>query len=116
MNLEKLTNLKKARTPSSSQEDDVFRTHAYRLCPACSESAANGHLKPILTLKKVPNPKVHNPYGFERIEILHFNFDGKGGALIRFDDEKDLQCLYGEDLQMILQGEPYSGQRWYRPE
>ncbi len=73
-------------------------------------------MKPILTLKKVPNPKVHNPYGFERIHILHFNIDGKGTAIVCHDDEKDLQMYHGEDLNCILFGEPCTGQIWYRPE
>lgn len=73
-------------------------------------------MKSILTLKKVPNPKVHNPYGFERIHVLQFNYDGKGSALLRYDNNKDLEDLSGVDLQMILTGEPYTGQRWYRPE
>lgn len=72
-------------------------------------------MKPILTLKKVPNPVVPNPYGFERIHVLQFNYDGKGGALIRYNDEKHIEATSGVDLQMILTGEPYSGQRWYRP-
>jgi hypothetical protein len=73
-------------------------------------------MKSILTLKKVPNPKVHNPYGFERIHVPQFSYDEKGSALLRYDNNKDLEDLSGVDLQMILTGEPYTGQLSYRPE
>jgi hypothetical protein len=44
--------------------------------------------------------KCHNYFGFKKIEILAFNYDGQGNALIKEDDEfsyaspKDLRFLF----------------------
>jgi hypothetical protein len=73
-------------------------------------------MKPILTLKMVPNPAVPNPYPWKRIHVLQFNFDGRGSALLRYDDKEDLEVHAERDVTFILMGDPYSGQRWYRPE
>jgi hypothetical protein len=48
----------------------------------------------------------HNYYGFSTIEILEFNFDGKGNALVLEDEE--IGCLSNKDLLFLM----FSG--WYR--
>lgn len=73
--------------------------------------------EPILTLEMIPGSSElqHNVYGFEHIHIWCFNYDGKGAAIITFDDEDELNSLFGKDLDYILFGDPGSGVRWYRP-
>lgn len=73
-------------------------------------------IKPILTMRILPNPESHNFYGFKRVDVIQFNYDGKGSALLRIDNRNELEAFYGEDLYMILMGDPSSGVRWYRPE
>jgi hypothetical protein len=59
-------------------------------------------MTPVLTLLKVRDDG--NIYGWDRIHILHFNFDGNGAALVRYDDEQDLNRLEPGDLECILFG------------
>jgi len=40
-------------------------------------------MQPIIVLKKINDNG--NAYGFDKIEILQFNYDAKGGAIIRYD-------------------------------
>ena len=116
MTPKKQPTLKPDRPAARINKNKAVHARVDHICTGSGEPAASCQSKSILTLKKVPRPVVHNPYGFERIQVLQFNYDGKGGALVRFDNGKDLECLFGSDLEMILLGEPYSGQRWYRPE
>ena len=53
-----------------------------------------------------------NAYGFECIEVLQFNYDGQGSALVRMDGELD--SLHPNDLDYVLHGNE-DGVRWYRP-
>ena len=48
----------------------------------------------------------HNYFGFSKIEVLEFNFDGKGNALVLEDEE--LGCLGNEDLMFLMFG------GWYK--
>ena len=52
-----------------------------------------------------------NVYGFDTIEFLEFNFDGRGDALVRLDG--DLGLLSNGDLMYVLFGDPETGVRWY---
>ena len=53
-----------------------------------------------------------NVYGFEVIEILGFNYDGEGSSIGKFDG--DLQSIHINDLELIMFGDPGSGNKWYR--
>ena len=67
---------------------------------------------PILKLKQVKE----NAYGYERIDIVHFNFDGEGSALVYcyHEKEKHLASFRGKDLYRILIGDPGSGDIYYK--
>lgn len=54
-----------------------------------------------------------NVYGHDTIEILVFNYDGKGGAIVRYDGKEEIDSLSGADLDYVLFGHPVSGDRWY---
>lgn len=73
--------------------------------------------KPILTLEIIPesNEIQQNVFGYERISIYHFNYDGKGSAIASFDDNDELESIGNIDLDEILFGDAGSGIRWYRP-
>ena len=66
-------------------------------------------IKPLLVLEKVTDDG--NAYGFDRLEIVCFNYDGEGGALVKADGE--LEYFHPNDLDCILHG--VDGVRWYRP-
>ena len=73
---------------------------------------------PILILRKIRGSNTAdepNPYGYGTIQIWQFNYDGKGAALVTYDNETELDSISGEDLDYILCGDPGSGHRWYRP-
>jgi hypothetical protein len=73
---------------------------------------------PILILEQIPGcdtVEEPNVYGYSTIRIWLFNYDGKGGALVTYENEAELNLCFGEDLQYILLGNPESGHRWYRP-
>ena len=55
-----------------------------------------------------------NVLGHDKIEIVEFNYDGKGSALVRWDSDPDLSSLQGEELDLVLFGDPGSGTRFYR--
>ena len=80
-----------------------------------TERHANTQTRPILTLKKTTEED--NPYGYDCIEFLVFNYDGKGGALTRCDGEFRGYVL--ADVDQILFGERHDGERftgqWYEP-
>ena len=68
-------------------------------------------MSPILTLRKITDDG--NWYGYEIIEILAFNYDGQGTALVRQDGEvSSYGCV---DLELIIHGDPGEGTRWYEP-
>ena len=69
-------------------------------------------MKPLIRLKKTRAPD--NVYGHDQIEVLHFNYDGKGGAIVRYGKGRDLESIAKGDLDLILFGDPRSGVRWYR--
>ncbi len=70
-------------------------------------------LRSIVSLKKVSDEG--NAYGFEFVHILAFNYDGKGGTIVRHDDEQELDYCHGNDLDRILFGDPGTGHRCYMP-
>ena len=72
-------------------------------------------MKPILTLKLVPSTRKTNAYGFKKIHIMHFNYDGQGTALVRHDGSKNMETYVLKDLEAILLGDATSGDRWYVP-
>jgi len=74
------------------------------------------NMKPILTLVKIPETEDSNCYGYNKIHIYAFNFDGKGGALVSHDDEVGFGSYYGQDLRNLLCGSSADGTLWYRPE
>ena len=53
-----------------------------------------------------------NVYGFDLIEIIKFNYDGKGSALIKEDGE--LGSIHPNDLDIIMLGDPGSGEKYYQ--
>jgi hypothetical protein len=57
-------------------------------------------MKPLLTAKKIKDEG--NAWGYKVIEILMFNYDGKGGALVRNDGELGSYVL--SDVHGILFG------------
>jgi hypothetical protein len=63
-----------------------------------------------MKLKKVSDEG--NAYGFETIEIIKFNYDGKGGAICICDGE--MMSFMIIDLDFILFGRPGDGQKWYK--
>ena len=71
---------------------------------------------PILSLFADPKADLveTNIYGFKRIDVWCFNYDGKGSALITTDDDPEFSSWGGDDLYNILCGDPASGTRWYR--
>ena len=73
-------------------------------------------MKPILTLVKNPETDDSNCYGYDKIHIYVFNFDGKGGALVSHDDDVGFSTYFGRDLYNLLCGSPVDGTRWYQPE
>jgi hypothetical protein len=73
---------------------------------------------PILILEEIPGSDTSdapNVYGYKTIQILAFNFDGRGSALVSFDDDAELDSISSVDLNYILFGDLGSGHRWYRP-
>ena len=47
-----------------------------------------------------------NWLGYDVVEIVEFNFDGAGNALVRIDDEV-LSAMAIEDLNLVLCGRTY---------
>jgi len=57
-----------------------------------------------LTIKLKLNPDADqrgNALGFEKIEIIQFNYDGRGHHVVRFDDNNYLDFLVG-DIDIAL--------------
>ena len=62
-----------------------------------------------MTLKKIKDE--NNVIGFDIIEIIQFNYDGKGGALVKNDGILDSYVLI--DLDYILFGDSGTGEKYY---
>lgn len=80
--------------------------------------AATSMINPVLILEQIPESDISarpNPYGYGTIRIWQFNFDGRGTALVSYDDDAELDSCSDEDLQYILFGNPENGHRWYSP-
>jgi hypothetical protein len=66
-------------------------------------------MRPVMVLEKTDAEG--NPFGMQRLEILCFNVDGKGGALIRSDGaaegggEAGLEIYAIGDVRLMLQGD-----------
>ncbi|HQU80640.1 MAG TPA: hypothetical protein PLU47_14355 [Azonexus sp.] len=73
-------------------------------------------MKPILTLVKNPETDDRNYFGFDKIHIYAFNFDGEGGALVSHDNEPGFSSYHGRDLHNLLCGHAVDGTRLYLPE
>ena len=69
-------------------------------------------MKPIIVLKKIRD--VGNAYGFSKIEIIQFNYNGAGDAIVR-NDGAELDSMGKPDLDLVLFGDPGTGDRWYAP-
>ena len=63
-------------------------------------------MTPLLTMIMAPESRKHNHIGFDRIDVLQFNYDGEGGMLCRVFYEKDsyptLVVFSGEDRDAVL--------------
>lgn len=66
-------------------------------------------LVPIMRFRKIKDEG--NCLGYNEIEILVFNYDGSGGALLRSDGE--LNALGKIDLGWLLFGDAWSGEKSY---
>ena len=71
------------------------------------------NMKSVMSLRKTKAKG--NAYGYARIDILVLNYDGKGGAIVRFDKKPDLESMSAGDLEIVLFGDPGEGTRYYRP-
>jgi hypothetical protein len=71
--------------------------------------------EPILTFEMIPESSEHNVLGFEHIHIWCFNYDGKGAALVTYDDKDEFDSLHGRDLDGLLFGNLESDVLCYRP-
>ena len=69
-------------------------------------------MTPIIVLKKISDDG--NAYGFGKIEIIQFNYNGNGDAIVRHDGGQ-LESLGKQDLDLVLFGDPGNGDRWYAP-
>jgi hypothetical protein len=63
------------------------------------------------TVRETPNPTrkgdtTENTYGFKTVEIVQFNYDGKGGAIVVIDGN-ELGYLDVNQLENIIDG------KWY---
>jgi hypothetical protein len=76
----------------------------------------NKDQSPVLSLlaDSTADVKKTNVFGYARIDIWCFNFDGKGTALVTWDDDAEFSALGSDDLHAILCGDAESGTRWYR--
>lgn len=55
-----------------------------------------------------------NAYGYETIEIIHFNYNGDGDAIGLYDGGNELEFIHHKDLDLILFGDPVEGSKWYK--
>ncbi len=83
--------------------------------PSTHEGKGDGHasvtaaLVPIMVFKKIEDEG--NSLGYDKIEILTFNYDGSGSALALLDGE--LGSVDKDELSCVLFGDPGSGDRYY---
>jgi hypothetical protein len=63
-------------------------------------------MKPLITLIKNTEPAAldANAYGYDKIHFLHFNYDGKGSALVTHDDDLAIDSYIAVDVENILFG------------
>jgi hypothetical protein len=71
--------------------------------------------KPLVTMVEIAEVADRNPYGWKEIHIYAFNVDGRGFALVSYDDELQFDYCHTHDIGIILAGDPGDGWRWYRP-
>ena len=64
----------------------------------------------IVKFKKIKDEG--NCYGFDLIEIIKFNYDGEGSALVKQDGELSSYC--SSYLDIIMFGDPGSGEKFYQ--
>lgn len=76
-------------------------------------------MRPVMVLKKAEAEG--NPFGFERMEILCFNVDGQGAALVRReggalepDDEVTVEIYSSEEVWTLVAGGDGDGNHFYR--
>ena len=66
-------------------------------------------LVPLLSFVKITDEG--NPYGYDRIDVVAFNYDNRGSALALSDGQFD---SYAEcDISTIMFGHPGTGDRYY---
>lgn len=65
------------------------------------------NLKPLIVLEKIPEKDDENIYGFDKVTIWYFNYDGQGNALVTFDDDENFNLLGKGDLDGVLFGVDY---------
>jgi hypothetical protein len=69
---------------------------------------------PYILLRLVNAGAERERYGYQVIEVLAYNYDGKGGMLTLADGE--LKTWDGTDRDNILIGDPRDGTNWYQPD
>ena len=74
-----------------------------------SKASVTTALAPIMVFKKIEDEG--NSLGYDKIEILIFNYDGSGSALARLDGE--LGSIDKDELFYVLFGDPGSGAKYY---
>lgn len=63
-------------------------------------------MEPLITLVKNTEPDAleRNVYGYGKIHFLHFNYDGKGSALVTHDDDLEIDSYIAVDVENVLFG------------
>lgn len=98
--------------------DRTDNEHYFREVPLPGQETMAGitGMQPLMVLERTE--KDDNPLGWDRIELLAFNVDGKGGALVRVRDDDgspSLRVISGEDdLYTMTTGDPGDLQPFYR--
>jgi hypothetical protein len=69
-------------------------------------------MKILFRLEKISSDG--NAYGHDKIDIVSLNYDGDGSAIAINDDNGTLEHYALVDLEMILFGDPGTGDRWYK--
>ena len=63
-----------------------------------------------------PTDRPGNPYGFKTIEIVAFNYDGEGNAIVRYDGKPKLEWMHKKDLGLVLFPPDWNRAKpWYEP-
>lgn len=115
----------KLRTRLGSEKHNIHRSKRIGYGFADDDGKINGEPVPLSKPKPavlgivpflsfVKTTDEGNPYGYDRIDVLVFNYDGGGSALAFSDGELD---SYAEcDISTIMLGNPYTGDRYYEVE